>query len=161
MTCTMDMDTNMCVCVCVCCATLSCFSCVGLFVTLWTVAYQAPLSMEFFRQEYWSGLLCPPPGVLTNPGIKHKYLTSPALAGGFLTTNATWEAQPILSLYIYFAQLCLTLCDPMDCSPPGSSVHGLLQARILEWVAIPFSRGSSRPRDRTWASHIADGFLNI
>ena len=39
--------------------------------------------------------------------------------------------------------LCLTLCDPMDCSPPGSSVHGILQARILEWVAIPFSRGSS------------------
>ena len=41
------------------------------------------------------------------------------------------------------AQSCLTLCDPMDCSPPGSSVHGILQARILEWVFIPFSRGSS------------------
>ena len=40
-----------------------------------------------------------------------------------------------------------TLCDPMDCSPPGSSIHGILQARILEWVAIPFSRGSSRSRD--------------
>ena len=38
-----------------------------------------------------------------------------------------------------------TLCDPVDCSPPGSSVHGILQARIVEWVAIPFSRGSSRP----------------
>ena len=45
------------------------------------------------------------------------------------------------------AQLCLTLCDPMDCSPPGSSVHGILWARILEWVAISFSRRSSRPRD--------------
>ena len=43
------------------------------------------------------------------------------------------------------AQLCLTLCDPVDCSPPGSSIHGILQARILEWVAISFSRGSSRP----------------
>ena len=42
-------------------------------------------------------------------------------------------------------QLCLTLCDPMDCRLPGSSVHGILQARILEWVAIPFSRGSSQP----------------
>ena len=40
----------------------------------------------------------------------------------------------------------VTLCDPMDCSPPGSSAHGILQARILEWVAIPFSRGSSQPR---------------
>ena len=44
--------------------------------------------------------------------------------------------------------------DPMDCSPPGSSVHGILQAGILEWVAISFSRGSSRPRGRTWVSHI-------
>ena len=43
-------------------------------------------------------------------------------------------------------QLCLTLCDPMDCSPPGSSVHGILQARILEWVAMPTSRGSSGPK---------------
>ena len=44
---------------------------------------------------------------------------------------------------------CLTLCDPMDCNSPGSSVHGILQVRILEWVVIPFSRGSSRPRDQT------------
>ena len=44
------------------------------------------------------------------------------------------------------AQLCPTLCHPVDCSPPGSSVHGILQARILEWTAISFSRGSSRPR---------------
>ena len=49
------------------------------------------------------------------------------------------------------AQLCPNLCDPMDCSPPGSSVHGILQARILEWVVISFSRGSSQPRDQTWA----------
>ena len=47
------------------------------------------------------------------------------------------------------------LCNPVDCSPPGSSVCGILQARILEWVAIPFSRGSSPPRDRTWVSCIA------
>ena len=52
------------------------------------------------------------------------------------------------------AQSCPTLCNPMDCSLPGSSVHGILQARILEWVAISFSRGSSRPRDRTQVSCI-------
>ena len=46
-------------------------------------------------------------------------------------------------------QSCPTLCDPMDCSLPDSSVHGILQARIQEWVALPFSRGSSRPRDQT------------
>ena len=48
-----------------------------------------------------------------------------------------------------YVQSCPTLCNLMDCSPPGSSVHGISQARILEWVAIPFSRGSSRPRDQT------------
>ena len=53
------------------------------------------------------------------------------------------------------AQLCLTLYDPVDYSLPDSSLHGILQARILEWVAISFSRVSSRPRDRTWVSHIA------
>ena len=49
-----------------------------------------------------------------------------------------------------------SLCDPMDCSPLGSSVHGVFQARVLEWAAISFSRGSSQPRDRTWVSHIVD-----
>ena len=53
------------------------------------------------------------------------------------------------------AQLLTTLCDPGDCSPPGSSVHGVLQARILEWVANSFSRGSSRPRDGTHASCVS------
>ena len=53
-------------------------------------------------------------------------------------------------------QSCLTLSDPVDCSPPGSSVHGILQARILEWVAMPFSRGSSQSGDRTHVSFIAD-----
>ena len=57
------------------------------------------------------------------------------------------------------AQSCPTLCNPMDCSLPGSSVHGILQARILEWVAIPFSRGSSQPRNWTRVSGIAGGFF--
>ena len=62
---------------------LSCFRCVRLCVILWTTAHQAPLSMGFSRQEYWSGLLCPPPGDLLDPGIEPASLTSPALAGGF------------------------------------------------------------------------------
>ena len=57
------------------------------------------------------------------------------------------------------AQLCTTLCDPMDYSQPGSSIHGILQPRILEWVAIPFSRGYSPPRNRTRISCIADRFF--
>ena len=79
----------MCVCVCVCVCVLSRFSHVQLSVTIWTVAHQAPLSMEFSRQEYWSGLPCPPPGDLPNPGIEPKSLMSPALAGGFFTTGTT------------------------------------------------------------------------
>ena len=59
------------------------------------------------------------------------------------------------------AQSCLTLCNPMDCSPPGSSVHGILQARIVEWVAISYSRGSSQPRERTCISCLAGGFFTI
>ena len=58
-------------------------------------------------------------------------------------------------------QLCPTPCDPMDCSPPGYSVHGILQARILEWVAMPSSRGSSQPRAWTQVSRIASGFFTI
>ena len=54
---------------------------------------------------------------------------------------------------------CLTLCSPMSCSPSGSSVHGILQARMLEWVAMPSSRGSSQTRELTWISCIAGGFF--
>ena len=59
------------------------------------------------------------------------------------------------------AHSCLTLCNPMDCSLPGSSLHGILQARVLEWVAISFSRGSSWSRDRTWVSCIPGRRFNL
>ena len=77
---------------------LSRFSHVQLIATPWTVALQAPLSMGFSRQEYWSGLPRPPPGDLPNPQIEPTSLTSPALAGGFFTTSVTWEARQF-SLY--------------------------------------------------------------
>ena len=59
------------------------------------------------------------------------------------------------------AQSCLTLCDPMDCTLPGSSVHGILQAIILEWVAVHFSMGSSQPKNQTQVSRIAGGFFPV
>ena len=62
---------------------------------------------------------------------------------------------------VLVAQLCLTLCDPKDYSMPGSSVLGILQATVLEWGAISFSRGSSRPRDQTWVSCIAGRYFTI
>ena len=70
-------------------------------LTLWdpvTVAHQAPLSMGFSRQEYWSGLPCPPPGDLPDPGAEPTSLTSPALVGRFFTTNTTWENH---QLYVF------------------------------------------------------------
>ena len=76
----------------VCACVLSCFSCVQLFVTLWTVAHQAPLPMGFSRQEYWRGLTCFLPGGLLHPGIQPASLSSLVLAGGFFTTSTTWEA---------------------------------------------------------------------
>ena len=75
------------------CCVLSHFSSVQPFVTSWTVVLQAPLSMGFPRQEYWSGLPCPPPGDLPDSEIAPMSLKSSALAGGFFTTSATWEAQ--------------------------------------------------------------------
>ena len=60
---------------------------------------------------------------------------------------------------VLVAKSCPTLCDPMDCSPPGSSVRGILHKKILEWVAIAFSRESSRPRDQSWVSYIVGGFF--
>ena len=96
---------------------------VQLIVNLCVVANQAPLSMEFSRQEYWSWLSFPPPGYLPNPGIIPE---SP--------TSSAFTAAAAKSL-----QSCPTLCDPIDGSPPDSSVPGILQARTLEWVAISFS----------------------
>ena len=75
-----------------CMCVLSHFSCVQLFVTLWTVAHQATLSMGFSRQEYWSGLPCPSPGDLPNSGIEPASLRSLALAGRFFTTSAILSA---------------------------------------------------------------------
>ena len=85
----------MCVCL------VSRFSHVRFFSTLWTIARQAPLSMGFSRQEYWSGLSCPPPGDLPHPGIEPVSLMFPALADGLLTTSATWEhIMPSKSIHI-------------------------------------------------------------
>ena len=121
-----------------------------LFANLWTVARQAPLPMEFSKQECWSGGPFPTTGDLPHPGIKTKSLVPPALAVRFFTT-----------VCMLIAQSYPTLCDPMDCSLLGSSVHGILQARILEWVGIPFSWGSSQPRDWNQVSCIEGRFFTV
>ena len=121
----------------------------------WTVAHQAPPSMGFSRQEYWSGLPFPSPGWLLNWGkllsnfiqnytirallVAQLVKNPPANSGESESESEVTESYP-------------TLCYPMDCSLPGSSIHGIFQARVLEWVSISFSRGSSQPRDPTWVS---------
>ena len=86
------------------CAVPNHFSHGRLFAALWTVARQAPLSMGFSRQEYWTGLSCPPPGDLPNQGIKPTSLMSLALADGFFTISPTWESptQP------YYLSICVS-----------------------------------------------------
>ena len=67
-----------------------------------------------------------------------------------------WHVTSKQNVWSEVTQLCPTLCDPTDCSSPGSSVHGIFQAWILEWVFVSLSRGSSWPRDRTWVSRVVD-----
>ena len=115
------------VCVCVCAhaqALLTC--CVRLFAIPWTVAHQAPLSTEFSRQEYWSGLPFPPATDLPDPGIKPG---SPELQANSSLTEPAGKLCSVLSNSLRL----------MDCRLPGSSVLGIFQARILECVAISFS----------------------
>ena len=143
-------------------------------MTPWTVAHQAPLYMGFSRQEYWSGLPCPPPEDLLNSGIKPR---SPAfqadslmseppgkpkntgadslslLQGIFPTQELNQDllhCRQILYQWSYqrsllkpyevkgheVTQSCPAICDPMDCSLLRSSVHGIFQARVLEWDAF-------------------------
>ena len=141
------------------CAVFHLFSHVWLFVTVWTVACQAPLFMGFSRQEYWSGLPCPP------PGIEPMALASPALQADSLSLSlrGSLSISPlpiILEEEFYITKMYRGSGDKQGCLSqlvrkwkllsrvqlfvtPWTVVHGIFQARILEWVAVPFSRGSS------------------
>ena len=116
-----------------------------ILVTPWTIACQAALSVGFPRQEHWSGLPFPSPG---DPPM------SPTLQADSLPLSHQGSPKnPIYSAYVSlpFPTRPLTTTDLMDCRLLVSSAHGILQARIPEWVAMPSSRGSSQPRDRTLA----------
>ena len=89
--------------------------------------------------------------------MRWKSIIDKRLQNGLILSNI-WPLMKnkmlIVCAHAKSPQLCSTLCDPMDCSPPGSSVDGILQARILEWVTMP-SSGSSGPRDQTHISHVS------
>ena len=128
---------------------LSCFSPARLFVILWTIAHQAPLTMGFSRHEYWSGSPCPPHGDLPVLGIKPMSRKSLVLqAGSSQVTGATWEAQQcVLKKILLFtickffccsvAKSCLTLCDRMNCSMPSFPIlHYLFEFAQTQYSCL-------------------------
>ena len=132
------------------------FSCVQLFVTACTAACQAPLSLGFSRQKYWSGLPFPSPmhacmhacqvtSVVSNSVRPHRRQPTRLLCpwdsqgkNSGVGCHSLLQCMKVKS-ESEVAQSCPTPCDPVDCSLPGSSVHGIFQARVLEWGAIAFS----------------------
>ena len=114
-----------------------------IFYVHWMLAIWSLVPLPFLKPAWTSGSSR---FVLLKPGLEN--------FEHYFASIWKWSESEV-------AQSCPTLWDPVDCSLPGSSVHGILQARILEWVAISFSRGSSRPRDWTPVSHIADRCFNL
>ena len=125
----------------------------------WTVACQASPCKGFSWQDHWSGLPFPSPGDLLDPGIDPGSPTSQADS----TIWATRETliSEMYSLTVPKVKAKVTQSSPTLCNPIDYTVHGILQARILEWVAVPLSRGFSQPRDQTQVSNIAEGFFTI
>ena len=135
---------------------------------LGTVARQAPLSMGFSRQENWSGLPCPPPRDLPNPGIKSASLTSPALAGGFFTTSTTWEAPKVPDQGSHLCPLHWEN-EVLTTGPPGKSPKPLFLRNIhwniddemfeyLEDVSIEDALSGVREIDKLDQLWVDDGY---
>ena len=120
------------------CACAQMLSCVQLFVTPWTVAHQAPLSMKFSRQEYWCGLPFPSPGDLPNPGIAPTSLASLALAGRFFTPTAMWEAH---FYFLYVSLICPISLLLFPSLISYTSCFSLFQGKVTSSLALlGFSR---------------------
>ena len=94
-------------------------------------------------------------------GVWWRLDTCICMAESLHCSHETTTILLISYVFVLVAQSCPTLCDPMDCSPPSFSVHGILQARILEWIAIPFSGGTSQPRDWTLVFCLTGRFFTI
>ena len=132
-----------------------------IYVKLYSI--HLSLSDWFHLVQYSWG-----PSILSQMALFHSFLwpsdipwyigpcmSDPLYLWPLCTVNKSLLEERIVIIFISaLPQSCLTLCHPVDCSPPGSSVHGILQARILEWVATPSSRGSSEPRDQNYVSYM-------
>ena len=132
----------------------------------WSVACQAPQSMELILQARIIEWVAIP--FSRGSFWPRDWSRVSCSAGRFFSVWVTYLVTYLVTCLFQIsmkwsevAQSCLTLCDPMDCSLPGSSVHGIFQARVLEWVAISFSRRPSQPKNRTWVSCIADRCFTV
>ena len=136
------------------------------YLLLFCLTARIPSSTRWGHEPFHSALGCPRLPFMTallpedrnnSHGIKYRPLLIQPLP-------ISWwccDFHCFLSISSVSAQWCPILCNPLDRCPPGSSVHGILQARILEWIAMPSSRGFSQPRDRTQVYCIAGGFFTI
>ena len=134
---------HVCVCMCVC-----------IFVHMYLTDHRLILHLYKFFEDWY----------IIPFGLSNKDLCWLYLGYWPMTLELTSSRFVGQGVCAQLLQLCPTLCDPMNCSPPASSAHGILQARILQWVTMPSSRGSSRPRDWTHVSCIsciAGGFFTI
>ena len=113
-----------------------------------------------FLQYYWLYSLCMNCITETYFTAKGWCLLISIYLSRYFLNGQKWMTK-LVNRKLLVAHLCPTLCNPMDCSLPGSSVRGILQARILEWVAIFFFKESSQPIDWTWVSCIVGGFFTI
>ena len=163
----------MCVCVCVCVCLLS-HSVMSDSAAPWTVCSLPDSSAHGDSLGQNTGVGCHAllqkifPTQVSNPGLLHcrkiLYCLSHHITYSFCCTagaNTLCKEIVLNNEKVLVTQSCLTFCDSNNCSLPGSSVHGILQARILEWVAMPSSRRSSQPRYPTQVSCISDGFFTV
>ena len=132
----------------------------------WHLYFCPPYGM-FFAQTFHIHLLLPKSLPVMSSQLPSKLPTSLSSIFHSLAPPApfTWFTFLCSShhhlMFVSVTKSCPTLCNSMDCSPPGSSIYGILQARILEWTAIPFSRGFSWPRDHTWVFYTTGRFFII
>ena len=146
---------------------LSCFSHIRFFVTSQTIARQAPLSVGFSRQEYWSELLFSPPGDLPDPGSEPTSLTSPALAGRFFPTSATWKALTEKQMGRDAAcqrRQFMLAADLENLTFPASSLYLRFQVTMYPGISVWFLPIcsyflSSSPSPTVWISLLQDGFV--
>ena len=133
----------------------------GLAAALGSAISVAAWAILFFSRSTWDHELHPEPSALGAQSLSRLTAMEVPVSHTFEVVTVFLKSETSHCVCGLVAQWCLTLCDPMDCSLPDSSGRAIFQARILEWVAIPFSRGSSQPRDWIHICYISGRFFTL